>query len=190
MANGNPARAGGIRRWSVAVVLLALCAAAGAFGWCGLTYVRLARLQARVGDACARVEAAAHTRLGLVDNLLLLPHGGAAAVDEALASVRQARVAAGDYAFPPEILDRPADLADFRARQASLEAALAALVQENEAFGGLATRLERAESSLDDGLVAAAAGARELRDATRRFPATLLASVAAPDAGGSIIRRD
>jgi hypothetical protein len=171
--------------WFYAVTSLALALGAGAVGWGLAAYVALERSQSAVADACARVEAAARVQADLVDNLLHLSSMGSRAAS-GLDAIRVARARVGTGAFPPEILTHPARVAEYRLAHAELDATTkafwAADPPRDGFLSGLDVKLQRAEACLAADLQVVEERARTYRAAVARFPASVIASIATPEA--------
>jgi hypothetical protein len=177
---------------ALAVVVSLACVCAG---WGAASYVKLLRLQVGVADACARVEAASRSRIGLVANLVHSSEAFDCLDPASRAALRAASERAARSSVVPALAVAPDAYDEFLAAQRDLSATIEEVWSEAGASPGVGSRiviedlqsgLERVEALLDESIAALDRSVERYRASSRRFPGSVIAGSLSRDHTGSM----
>lgn len=161
-----------------------IAAGAAMLASCGINSVPTKEEAAKA--AWANVESAYQRRADLIPNLVSTVRGAAAAEEDTLTGVIEARSRATSIQLSADDLDDPAKFQQFEAAQGELGSALSRLMvtverypelQSQQRFGDLMVALEGSENRIETARVRYNEAVQDYNTTIRTFPATIAANV-------------
>lgn len=164
------------------IIILAVIVGISTMG----TYNRLVAQEENVEQQWAQVENQYQRRADLVPNLVATVKGYAAQESEVLQAVTASRSQVGSMKISPEILNNPAQFAQFQQAQAGLTSALSRLMvvverypdlKSNQNFLELQTQLEGTENRIAVARMRFNEAAQIYNTSIRQFPGNIFARI-------------